>query len=81
MSRRKRLERPLSQQPVPAALAAKVQSPLVVVLGSPAEVVNLLSSLPVVQATCWQMDLYQADRLRQSADLRNFDTRPDRDND
>ena len=66
MSRRKRSERPLSQQSVPEFLPAKIRPPLAVVLGSPAEVVNLLSALPGVPATCYQMDLYQADRLRQS---------------
>ncbi len=66
MTRRKRADRPLSQQPVPEVLAAKVRPPLAVVLGSPAEVVNLLKGLPAMPATCYQMDLYQADRLRQA---------------
>jgi 16S rRNA (guanine1207-N2)-methyltransferase len=66
MSRRKRSAPPLSQQPVPEFLTGKVRQPLLVVLGSPAEVVNLLSALPGVPATCYQMDLHQADRLRQS---------------
>ncbi len=64
MSRRKRSEISLSRQPVPGFLATKVRSPLVVVLGSPAEVVTLLAGLPGEQATCYQMDLYQAGRLR-----------------
>jgi 16S rRNA (guanine1207-N2)-methyltransferase len=34
------------------------------VLGSPAEVVNLLAGCGTPQATCYQMDLYQAARLR-----------------
>jgi len=63
MPKRKR-ERPLSQLPVPEVLLAKVRSPLVVVLGSPAEVVNLLSALPGIDATCYQMDVFQAERLR-----------------
>jgi 16S rRNA (guanine1207-N2)-methyltransferase len=57
---------PLSQQAVPDFLVAKVRPPVLVVLGSPAEVVNLLLRLPGVPAVCYQMDLYQADRLRQS---------------
>jgi 16S rRNA (guanine1207-N2)-methyltransferase len=65
MSRRKRSEISLSRQPVPDFLATKVRSPLAVVLGSPAEVVNLLGGQPEWKATCYQMDLYQADRLRQ----------------
>ena len=64
MSRRKRTDKPLSRQPVPEFVSGKVRGPLAVVLGSPAEVVNLLSALPGVGATCFQMDLYQAERLR-----------------
>jgi 16S rRNA (guanine1207-N2)-methyltransferase len=64
MSRRKRSEIALSRQAVPSFLATKVRSPLVVVLGSPAEVVNLLAGMPGISATCYQMDLYQASRLR-----------------
>lgn len=64
MSRRKRPERSLSRMAVPALIPAKVRGPLAVVLGSPAEVVHLLEALPGVEATCYQMDLYQAARLR-----------------
>jgi 16S rRNA G1207 methylase RsmC len=63
MSRRKRVARPLSQQPVPEFFTAKVRPPLVVVLGSPAEVVHALAALSV-EATCFQFDLHQADKLR-----------------
>ena len=42
MARRKLFAVPLSQRAVPEQVATKVRSPLVVVLGSPAEVVNLL---------------------------------------
>jgi 16S rRNA (guanine1207-N2)-methyltransferase len=66
MTRRNRSVQPLSQQPVPAFLETKVRPPLAVVLGSPAEVVNLLSGLPRMPTTCYQMDLYQADRLTRS---------------
>jgi 16S rRNA G1207 methylase RsmC len=71
MSKRKR-ERPLSQLPVPEVLPAKARSPLLVVLGSPAEVVNLLSGLPGVEATCYQMDVFQAERLRAEVAARNL---------
>jgi 16S rRNA (guanine1207-N2)-methyltransferase len=64
MSRHKRSEVALSRQPVPGFLATKVRSPLLVVLGSPAELVNLLAGLPDASATCYQMDHYQAGRLR-----------------
>jgi 16S rRNA (guanine1207-N2)-methyltransferase len=66
MSRRKRSEKPLSRQPVPGFIPLKVRPPLLVVLGSPAEVVNLLSALPGVGAVCYQMDLHQANALRES---------------
>jgi 16S rRNA (guanine1207-N2)-methyltransferase len=65
MARRKRAEQSLSRQEVPAFLIGKVRPPLAVVLGSPAEVVNLLAALPGVEATCYQMDLYQSDKLGQ----------------
>jgi 16S rRNA (guanine1207-N2)-methyltransferase len=55
---------PLGQRPVPAAVTAKVRPPLCVALGSPAEVVNLLAGCGVAGATCYQMDLHQAARLR-----------------
>src|SRR5436305_536759 len=57
---------PLSQRPVPPLVQAKARPPLTVVLGSPAEVVNLLRGCAVPDATCYQMDLYQADRLREA---------------
>jgi 16S rRNA (guanine1207-N2)-methyltransferase len=37
---------------------------LAVVLGSPTEVVNLLSALPGLEAVCFQMDLHQSERLQ-----------------
>jgi 16S rRNA (guanine1207-N2)-methyltransferase len=73
MSRRKPREVPLSQRPVPEQVASRCRAPLAVVLGSPAEVVNLLSSCEVEEAVCYQMDLHQAERLREElaeADVR-----------
>jgi 16S rRNA (guanine1207-N2)-methyltransferase len=55
----------LSQRPVPDAVREHVRPPLAVVLGSPAEVVNLLSDLGIAGATCWQLDLHQAEKLRE----------------
>src|ERR1700730_16718393 len=46
------------------AMHARIRPPLAVVLGSPREVVELLSIVKVEGATCFQMDLYQAARLR-----------------
>jgi precorrin-6B methylase 2 len=62
MSRRKAT--PRSEQAVPQRIQSKVRPPLVVVLGSPAEVMNLVSSCEVPGARCYQMDLFQAERLR-----------------
>src|SRR5579864_6672595 len=65
MSRRHRDELPLSQRQVPETLRARVRPPVVVILGSPTEVVNLLANHGASDATCYQMDLYQAERVRQ----------------
>jgi 16S rRNA (guanine1207-N2)-methyltransferase len=65
MTRRKRSDAPLSQRPVPEPVLGKLRPPLAVVLGSPAEVVNLLAACPDAGATCYQMDLHQAERLRE----------------
>jgi 16S rRNA (guanine1207-N2)-methyltransferase len=46
----------------------KARSSLAVVLGSPAEVINLLSALPALEVTCYQMDLHQAERLTEELD-------------
>jgi 16S rRNA (guanine1207-N2)-methyltransferase len=48
---------------VPAVVRERARPPLAVVLGSPAEVVNLLRTLGDIEAVCYQMDLYQAERL------------------
>jgi hypothetical protein len=65
MSRRKPREVPLSQRAVPEVVVDKARPPLAVVLGSPAEVVNLLAACDGAETTCYQMDLYQAERLRE----------------
>ena len=72
MSRRKRLDVPLSQREVPEPVCAQLRAPLAVVLGSPAEVVNLLKACPVTPATCYQMDLHQAERLREALAVENL---------
>jgi 16S rRNA (guanine1207-N2)-methyltransferase len=66
MSRRRRNEVPLSQRAVPESVRDRLRPPLVVVLGSPAEVANVLRACPVTPTTCYQMDLHQADRLRET---------------
>jgi 16S rRNA (guanine1207-N2)-methyltransferase len=57
---------------VPPFLTAKVRSPLVVVLGSPAEVAHVIGACRGVEATCYQLDLYQADRVREALAERNL---------
>jgi 16S rRNA G1207 methylase RsmC len=51
-----------------AALAGKVASrlkpPFLIVLGSPREAVELAAQLPSSDITCFQLDLFQADRTR-----------------
>jgi 16S rRNA (guanine1207-N2)-methyltransferase len=46
-------------------LEARVQPPVAVVLGSPRSTAALVAELPTRAVTCYQMDLYQADRLRE----------------
>jgi 16S rRNA (guanine1207-N2)-methyltransferase len=64
MPRKNRSEIPRSQRPVPEEVRSRLRPPLAVVLGSPAEVVNLLAAVGGAGATCYQMDLHQAERLR-----------------
>jgi 16S rRNA (guanine1207-N2)-methyltransferase len=77
MSRRRKGNKPLSQIEVPPFLIGKIQSPLVIILGSPAEVVHLLSACaaPGLEAVCYQLDLYQAERLRQELSEHNLSAR------
>src|SRR5262249_58345841 len=63
-ARRKKREQPLSKQPVPAFITGKVQAPAAVVLGSPAEVCNLVAACPGLEPVCYQMDHFQGARLR-----------------
>jgi 16S rRNA (guanine1207-N2)-methyltransferase len=72
MSRRKRNYLPLSQRPVPDSVRSKLRAPLAIVLGSPAEVAHLLETCPLPDTVCYQMDLYQADRLGEELAARNL---------
>ncbi|MBI2807337.1 MAG: methyltransferase [Planctomycetes bacterium] len=47
------------------AVATKLRPPFGILLGSPGEVAELLPALPEGDVACYQMDLYQADRLRE----------------
>jgi 16S rRNA (guanine1207-N2)-methyltransferase len=44
-------------------LGAKLRPPVAIVLGSPHEAADLASALPAEETVCYQMDLYQAERL------------------
>ncbi len=72
MSRRKHDEIPLSKRPIPDTLRAKVRPPVVVVLGSPAEVVNLVANGGIPDAVCYQMDLFQAERVQEALTAANL---------
>ncbi len=74
MSRRKRIDVPLSQRPVPEQVRAKARPPLAVVLGSPAEVAHVLHECQEpgsAEPVCYQMDLHQAGRVEDELRERN----------
>jgi 16S rRNA (guanine1207-N2)-methyltransferase len=54
----------------PELIRDRLRPPLGVVLGSPREVAELVARLPTVEVVCYQMDLYQAERLREELDQR-----------
>jgi 16S rRNA (guanine1207-N2)-methyltransferase len=64
MARRHSAEAFWSSLDPTAVLGGKVRSPAAVVLGSPAEVTRLAAALPGTDIVCYQMDVYQAERLR-----------------
>lgn len=49
----------------PKPLLERIKPPFAVIMGSPTDVVNLLHSSPHKEAVCYQMDLFQAERLQQ----------------
>jgi 16S rRNA (guanine1207-N2)-methyltransferase len=46
------------------SIRSRVRPPIVVVLGSPAQAVDLCATIGDVETTCFQMDLHQAEKLR-----------------
>ncbi len=64
---RKRTDRAVSLPCLAAAVHDQLRGPLGVVLGSPRPVAELLESLPPWEGeiVCYQMDLFQAERLRE----------------
>src|SRR5438067_5514649 len=51
--------------PLLEAVAGRVAPPVALVLGAPRLVVELVSAVPSSEVVCYQMDLFQADRLRE----------------
>jgi hypothetical protein len=49
----------------PKSLVERIRPPFAIIMGSPSDVVNLLQSSPHKEAVCYQMDLFQAERLQQ----------------
>ena len=49
----------------PGILQTKIRPPVAVILGSAAEVLRLIAPLESGEVTCYQMDLHQAERLRE----------------
>jgi 16S rRNA (guanine1207-N2)-methyltransferase len=64
MAKRKRDEDQLLPMAV-AAVADRIRSPVLVVLGSPHQAATLVAELRTPENTCYQMDLYQAERLEE----------------
>ena len=62
--RSKRRDLPLSRRTVAPAVTARLTAPALIVLGSPAEVLNLVAACPELRPTCYQLDLHQANKLR-----------------
>ncbi|HLJ96755.1 MAG TPA: methyltransferase [Gemmataceae bacterium] len=65
--------RVMERQSGTLVLRNKLRPPLAVALGVPGAVAHLLAEVQVESSTCYQMDLYQADRLRTELRRRNVD--------
>ncbi len=64
MSRRK-LEKKITIADLPDLIPDKLRSPLGVILGSTTEIVDFLCTRPEGEDICYQMDLYQTQRLQE----------------
>ena len=53
-------------------IAPRVKPPLLIIMGSPWPATQLVSQFPNMDATCFQMDLFQADRLREKLEQENL---------
>jgi 16S rRNA G1207 methylase RsmC len=52
-------------RPLLESVRARVRPPVVILLGSPSQAADLCAGLGDVETVCFQLDLHQADRLRQ----------------
>lgn len=81
MSGKKSKKRGKSFTELLQTVVTRLRPPLGILLGSPGEVAELVHDLPVDPVTCYQMDLFQADRLTDALRVRNrsatVETRPD----
>jgi 16S rRNA (guanine1207-N2)-methyltransferase len=59
-----RRQRPAVPEEVPAAVLERARPPVALVLGSPGEVARIVAAFGGADVTCYQMDVYQAERLR-----------------
>ncbi|MFL5242947.1 MAG: class I SAM-dependent methyltransferase [Gemmataceae bacterium] len=62
--RKKKVSMPLLSQ-VLKSVGDRLRGPLAIILGSPGEVLPFLADLPRMPVTCYEMDLYPAQRLRE----------------
>jgi 16S rRNA (guanine1207-N2)-methyltransferase len=60
----KKNNRPAELADLPGLVGSRLRTPLAVVLGQPGEVVPFIAALPGGEVTCYQMDLFPAERLR-----------------
>jgi 16S rRNA (guanine1207-N2)-methyltransferase len=60
---------------VPAALAERARPPLAIALGAPADIARTVAAVGPGDVTCYQMDVYQAERLRADLDERGIAAR------
>lgn len=54
------------------AIQGRIRDPVAIILGSPRQAANLLEELKLADAVCYQMDIYQAGRLRDEISRRGL---------
>jgi 16S rRNA (guanine1207-N2)-methyltransferase len=65
MSRTHKPQLPADLAALLRSVASKLQPPFGIILGSPKEAADLVAALPPGESFCWQLDLFQANRLRE----------------